>query len=99
MVSSGSTGILRSLRIRTLKNKGFEGPQTLVIEGSTSSKEGPRILRDVSICPRQVVFWMKKEATSEAIAGVAGETYRFMHSVKLVFFNSKRSGGGTNWLK
>ena len=45
VVSSGSTGILRSLRIRTLKNKGFEGPQTLVIEGSTPSKQGPRILR------------------------------------------------------
>ena len=33
-----------SLRIRSLKNKGFE-VQTLVIEGSTPSKQGPRILR------------------------------------------------------
>ena len=31
------------LRIRTLKNKGFEGT-SLVIEGSTPSKEGPRIM-------------------------------------------------------
>ena len=36
---------MNTLRIRTLKNKGFEGPQTLVIEGSTPSKQGPRILR------------------------------------------------------
>ena len=36
--------LYRALRIRTLKNKGFEGTlrvQTLVIEGSTPYKEGP----------------------------------------------------------
>ena len=41
---------LTTLRIHTLKNKGFEGTNPCELKGSTPSKEGPRILRVIAIC-------------------------------------------------
>ena len=56
-----------ALRIRSLKNKGLVRVQTLVIEASTPSKEGPRILGRINLPPPLLVLsWAGEGVLSRA---------------------------------